>query len=63
MDVVFAMQITLKGEFGKSVGCAIELFHSGFEFLRGASGQDQSIPDGTVIEGSIKSSKLMAFEN
>ena len=22
-----------------------------------------SIPDGTVIEGSIKSSKLMAFEN
>jgi len=41
MDVVFAMQITLKGEFGKSVAGAIELFHSGFEFLRGVNGQDQ----------------------
>jgi hypothetical protein len=35
------MQISLKGEFGKSVAGAIELFHRGFEFLRGASGQDQ----------------------
>src|SRR5262245_49608618 len=41
MDVVFAMQITLKGEFGKSVAGAIELFHRGFEFLRGVSGHDQ----------------------
>src|SRR5262249_25997567 len=41
MDVVIAMQITLKGEFGKGVAGAIELFHSGFEFLRGVSGQDQ----------------------
>src|SRR5262245_50853684 len=38
MDVVFAMQITLKGEFGKGVAGAIELFHSGFEFLPGVSG-------------------------
>jgi hypothetical protein len=41
MDVVFAMQISLKCEFGKSVAGAIELFHRRFEFLRGASGQDQ----------------------
>src|SRR5262249_26728843 len=41
MDVVFAMQITLKGEFRKGVTCAIELFHSGFEFLGGAGCQDQ----------------------
>src|SRR5215468_6042324 len=41
MDVVFAMQILLKGEFGKSVAGAIELFHSGFEFLAVASCQDQ----------------------
>ena len=41
MDVVFAMQITLKGEFRESVAGAIELFQSGFEFLRGAGGQDQ----------------------
>src|SRR5262249_50389407 len=41
MDVVFAMQITLKGEFGKSVAGAIELFHSGFEFFPGGNGQDQ----------------------
>src|SRR6516225_2314432 len=41
MDVIFAMQILLKGEFGKSVAGAIELFHSGFEFLAVASCQDQ----------------------
>src|SRR6266508_463894 len=41
MDVVFAMQITLEGEFGKSVAGAIELFHRGFEFLAVASCQDQ----------------------
>jgi hypothetical protein len=41
MDIVFAMQITLKGEFGKGVAGAIELFHRGFEFLAGVSGQDQ----------------------
>src|SRR5262252_6975416 len=41
MDVVFAMQITLEGEFGKGVAGAIELFHSGFEFLAVASCQDQ----------------------
>src|SRR6516225_7505742 len=41
MDVVSAMQILLKGEFGKSVAGAIELFHSGFEFLAVASCQDQ----------------------
>src|SRR5512145_1079758 len=41
MDVISAMQITLKGEFGKSVAGAIELFHSGFEFLPGAICQDQ----------------------
>src|SRR5262249_19607205 len=41
MDVVFAMQILLKGEFGKSIADAIELFHSGFEFLAVASCQDQ----------------------
>jgi hypothetical protein len=35
------MQILLKGEFGKSVAGAIELFHSGFEFLAVASCQDQ----------------------
>ena len=29
MDVVLAMQISLKGEFGKGVAGAIELFHSG----------------------------------
>jgi hypothetical protein len=28
MDVVFAMQITLKGEFGEGVAGAIELFSS-----------------------------------
>ena len=38
MDVVFAMQISLKGEFGKGVAGAIELFHGGLEFLPGASG-------------------------
>src|SRR5215471_16112658 len=41
MDVIFAMQILLKGEFGKGVAGAIELFHSGFEFLAVASCQDQ----------------------
>jgi len=41
MDVVSAMQITLEGEFGQGVASAIELFHSGFEFLPGVSGQDQ----------------------
>src|SRR6516165_3470176 len=41
MDVVSAMQILLKGEFGKGVAGAIELFHSGFEFLAVASCQDQ----------------------
>jgi hypothetical protein len=41
MDVISAMQIALKGEFGKGVAGAIELFHSGFEFLRSASRQDQ----------------------
>src|SRR5262249_2838058 len=41
MDVVSAMQIPLEGEFGKSVTGAIELFDSRFEFLAGASGQDQ----------------------
>src|SRR5215471_1728153 len=41
MDVVFTMQITLEGEFGKGVAGAIELFHSGFEFLAVASCQDQ----------------------
>src|SRR5215475_9007828 len=41
MDVVSAMQITLKGEFGKSVAGAIELFHRGFEFLPGAGCHDQ----------------------
>jgi hypothetical protein len=41
MDVVFAMQILLKGEFGKSVAGAIELFHSGCESLAVASCQDQ----------------------
>ena len=41
MNVVFAMQILLKGEFGKGVACAIELFHVALEFLAGASGQEQ----------------------
>jgi hypothetical protein len=41
MDVVSAMQILLKGEFGKCVAGAIELFHRGFEFLRGVSGHAQ----------------------
>jgi hypothetical protein len=41
MDVVFAMQITLEGEFGKSVAGAIELFQSGFEFQAVARCQDQ----------------------
>src|SRR5215475_10353541 len=41
MDVVFAMQITLKGEFRESVAGEIELFHGGFEFLPGGSGHDQ----------------------
>jgi len=35
------MQITLEGEFGKGVAGAIELFHSGFEFLAVTSCQDQ----------------------
>jgi hypothetical protein len=38
MDVVFAMQILLKGEFGNGVAGAIELFHGELEFLAGASG-------------------------
>ena len=38
MDVVFAMQILLKGEFGKGVAGAIELFHCGLEFLSCGSG-------------------------
>src|SRR6266498_4507288 len=33
MDVVSAMQVLLKGEFGKDVAGAIELIHGGFEFL------------------------------
>jgi hypothetical protein len=41
MDVVFATQILLKGEFGKGVVGAIELFHSELEFLASASYQDQ----------------------
>src|SRR5262244_2069169 len=41
MDVVFAMQILLKGEFGKGVAGAIELFHGRLEFLASGSGQDQ----------------------
>src|SRR5262249_1260618 len=41
MDVVLAIQISLKGEFGKGVAGAIELFQSGFEFVRGVRGQDQ----------------------
>jgi hypothetical protein len=41
MDVVFAMQITLKGEFGKSVAGAIELFDGELEFLACARGNDQ----------------------
>src|SRR5262249_41676941 len=41
MDVVSAMQIPLKGEIGKSVAGAIELFHGELEFLAGVSGQDQ----------------------
>ena len=41
MDVVFAMQITLKGEFRESVAGAIELFHGELEFLASASCQDQ----------------------
>jgi hypothetical protein len=41
MDVISAMQITLKGEFGKGVAGAIELFHSGFEFLLSARGHNQ----------------------
>jgi hypothetical protein len=36
MDVIFAMQISLKGEFGKGITGAIELFHSRLEFLAGA---------------------------
>jgi hypothetical protein len=36
MDVVFTMQILLKGEFRKGVAGAIELFHGGLEFLPGA---------------------------
>src|SRR6266536_6033769 len=38
MDVVFTMQISLKGEFGKGVAGAIELFHGGLEFLPSVSG-------------------------
>src|SRR5262249_32568784 len=41
MDVVFTMQISLKCEFGKGVASAIELFHSGFEFLRSARGHNK----------------------
>src|SRR6266498_2228642 len=41
MDVVFAMQISLKGEFGKGVAGAVELFHGGLEFMPGARGHDQ----------------------
>src|SRR5262245_52849485 len=37
MDVVFAMQISLKGEFGKGVAGAIELLHGELEFLACAS--------------------------
>jgi hypothetical protein len=41
MDIVFSMQITLKGEFGKGVAGAIELFDGELEILAGASGKDQ----------------------
>src|SRR5262249_41879416 len=41
MDIVSTMQIALKSEIGKSVAGAIELFHSGFEFLGGGSCRDQ----------------------
>jgi hypothetical protein len=41
MDVVLAMQITLKGEFGKSVAGAIELFHGELEFLPGLGVDNQ----------------------
>ena len=32
MDVIFAMEVLLKGEFRKGVAGAVELFHSGLEF-------------------------------
>lgn len=41
MDVVLTMQIPLKGEFGKSVAGAIELFHGELEFLPGLGADNQ----------------------
>ena len=41
MDVVLTMQITLKGEFGKGVAGAIELFHGELEFLPGLGADNQ----------------------
>jgi hypothetical protein len=41
MDVVLTMQIPLKGEFGKSVAGAIELFHGELEFLPGLNANNK----------------------
>ena len=41
MDIVFAVQISLKGEFGKGVAGAIELFQGELEVLAGTSGKNQ----------------------
>jgi hypothetical protein len=41
MDVVSAMQITLKGEFGKSVAGAIELFQGELELLPGLGADNE----------------------
>ncbi len=41
MDVVLTMQIPLKGEFGKSVTGAIELFHGELKFLPGLGADNE----------------------
>ena len=41
MEVVFAMQVLLKGQLGKRIAGAVKLFHRGFEFFRRVRGDDQ----------------------
>src|SRR5262249_38982133 len=38
MEVVFAMQVLLKGELGKSIAGAVNLFHGGFQRFRRVRG-------------------------
>ncbi len=42
MNVIFAMQVSLKGQVGKSIASAVELFGRGLECLSRFGGENQS---------------------